>query len=160
MAVVLVVDDEKLQRDILKTILEDEGYEVYTASSGEEAFSLAGEFHPEVVLTDLKMEGMSGIALLESLSRDSFAPALIIMTAHGTISSAVEAIKKGAFDYLTKPLNKDSLLLTLRRAVERADLLRENLQLHRELYDRFRIEGIVGNSSRMKEFIFMPTVLK
>lgn len=153
MAVVLVVDDEKLQRDILKTILEDEGYEVYTASSGEEAFSLAGEFHPEVVLTDLKMEGMSGIALLESLSRDSFAPALIIMTAHGTISSAVEAIKKGAFDYLTKPLNKDSLLLTLRRAVERADLLRENLQLHRELYDRFRIEGIVGNSSRMKESI-------
>ncbi|MEW6109528.1 MAG: sigma-54 dependent transcriptional regulator [Nitrospirota bacterium] len=151
MAVVLIVDDEPLQRDILKTILDDEGFETYAASSGEEAVKIAKKYNPEVILSDLKMEGMDGIELLESIPKEPFTPTMIIMTAHGTISSAVEAIKKGAFDYLTKPLNKDSLLMTVRRAVERSGLLKENLQLQRELYDRFKIEGIIGNSSKMKE---------
>jgi len=153
MPVILVVDDEPLQRDILKTILDDEGYETHTAASGEEALTIFNKFHPEVMLTDLKMEGMDGIELIESVPKEPFEPSMIIMTAHGTISSAVEAIKKGAFDYLTKPLDKNSLILTVRRAVERAELLKENLQLHKELYDRFRIEGIVGKSIKMKEAI-------
>jgi DNA-binding NtrC family response regulator len=153
MPVVLVVDDEPLQREILKTILDDEGYETYTASSGEEALKIAKKFQADVILTDLRMEGMDGIELIESVPREAFEPSMIIMTAHGTISSAVEAMKKGAFDYLTKPLDKDSLILTVRRAAERAELLKENLQLHRELYDRFRIEGIVGKSPKMQEAI-------
>ena len=153
MPVILVVDDEPLQRDILKTILDDEGYETYTASSGEEALTLIGKFHPEVILTDLKMEGMDGIELIESVPREPFEPSMIIMTAHGTISSAVKAIQKGAFDYLTKPLDKNSLLLTVKRALERAELLQQNFQLRKELYDRFRIEGIVGKSEKMKEAI-------
>ncbi len=153
MAVVLVVDDEPLQREILKTILDDEGYETYAASSGEEALKLIKKFQPDVILTDLKMEEMDGIELIEAVPREPFEPSMIIMTAHGTISSAVEAMKKGAFDYLTKPLDKDSLILTVRRATERSELLKENLQLHRELYDRFRIEGIVGKSPRMQEAI-------
>ena len=153
MAVILVVDDEPLQRDILKTILDGEGYETHTAASGEEALTTITKFHPDVILTDLKMEGMDGIQLIEAVPREPFDPSMIIMTAHGTISSAVDAIKKGAFDYLTKPLDKDSMLMTVRRAVERAELLRENLQLHKELYDRFRIEGIVGTSPGMKEAV-------
>jgi two-component system response regulator AtoC len=153
MAVVLVVDDEPLQRDILKTILEDEGYETHTASSGEDALKVIGKFQPDVVLTDLKMEGMDGIELIESVPRDPFEPSCIIMTAHGTISSAVAAMKKGAFDYLTKPLDRDAVILTIRRGVERAELLKENLQLHKELYDRFRIEGIVGKTPKMLEVI-------
>jgi DNA-binding NtrC family response regulator len=153
MAVVLVVDDEPLQREILKTILDDEGYETYAASSGEEALKIIKKFQPDIILTDLKMEGMDGIELIEAIPREPFEPSMIIMTAHGTISSAVEAMKKGAFDYLTKPLDKDSLILTVRRARERSELLKENLQLHRELYDRFRIEGIVGKSPRMQEAI-------
>jgi len=153
MPVVLVVDDEPLQRDILKTILDDEGYETYTASSGEEALKVIGKYQPEVILTDLKMDGMSGIELIASVPREPFEPSMIIMTAHGTISSAVEAMRKGAFDYITKPLNKDSMLLTVQRAVERADLLKENLQLHKELYDRFKIEGIVGKSEKMREAV-------
>lgn len=153
MAVILVVDDEPLQRDILKTILDDEGYETHTAASGEEALKTISAFHPDVILTDLKMDGMDGIELIEAVPREPFDPSMIIMTAHGTISSAVEAIKKGAFDYLTKPLDKSSLLMTVRRAVERAELLKENLQLHKELYDRFRIEGLVGKSAGMKEAI-------
>jgi DNA-binding NtrC family response regulator len=153
MSVVLVVDDEPLQRDILKTILVDEGYETYTASSGEEALKVIKKYHPEVILSDLKMEGMDGIELIGSVPREPFEPSMIIMTAHGTISSAVEAIKKGATDYITKPLERDSLILTVRRAAERAELLKENLQLHRELYDRFRIEGIVGKSEKMRQAI-------
>lgn len=153
MPVILVVDDEPLQRDILNTILHDEGYETHTASSGEEALKIAEKFHPDVILTDLKLEGMDGIELIESVSKSMLEPTMIIMTAHGTISSAVEAIKKGAFDYLTKPLEKDSLLLTVRRAVERTELMKENRQLHNELYDRFRMEGIVGRSEKMQDAI-------
>jgi len=153
MPVILVVDDEPLQREILKTILDDSGYETYTAASGEEALRILREYKPDVLLTDLKMEGMDGIELIESISLDSYAPTMIIMTAHGTITSAVEAIKKGAFDYLTKPLNKDSLLLTIQRAVERSELMKENRQLHKELFDRFKMEGIVGKSEKMKEAI-------
>ena len=153
MAVILVVDDEPLQRDILKTILGDEGYEIYTAASGEEALTLAKKYNPDIILTDLKMEGMDGIELIESIPKGPVEPTMIIMTAHGTISSAVEAIKKGAFDYLTKPLNKDPLLFTVKRAVERAELLKENLQLQKALYDRFKMEGIVGKSDKMREAV-------
>ena len=153
MPVILVVDDEPLQREILKTILDDSGYETYTAASGEEALRILKKYNPDVLLTDLKMEGMDGIELIESIPQDAFTPTTLIMTAHGTITSAVEAIKKGAFDYLTKPLNKDSLLLTVQRAVERSELMKENRQLHKELFDRFRMEGIVGKSAKMKEAI-------
>jgi DNA-binding NtrC family response regulator len=152
-AIVLVVDDEPLQRDILKTILDDEGYETYTASSGEKGLEILKNLHPDVVLTDLKMEGMDGIKFIESLPKEPFELSVVIMTAYGTISSAVEAIKKGAFDYLTKPLDKDKLLLTVKRAAERSNLLKENLQLQRELYDKFSIAGIVGSSQKMKEAI-------
>lgn len=153
MAIVLVVDDEPLQRDILKTILEDGGYETYTASSGEEGLRIVKEFTPDVVLTDLKMERMDGIEFIGSIPREPFEPSVVIMTAYGTISSAVEAIKKGAFDYLTKPLDKDILLITVKRAVERVELLKENLQLQKALFDRFKIEGIIGSSIKMVEAV-------
>jgi len=152
-AIVLVVDDEPLQRDILKTILDDEGYETYTASSGEEGLRSVKEFNPDVVLTDLKMERMDGIEFIGSIPREPFEPSVVIMTAYGTISSAVEAIKKGAFDYLTKPLDKDVLLITVKRAVERVELLKENLQLQKALFDRFKIEGIIGSSIKMVEAV-------
>ncbi|MDH5769175.1 MAG: response regulator, partial [Nitrospirota bacterium] len=125
MSVVLVVDDEPLQREIVKTILDDEGYETYTASSGEEGLKIMKKFSPDVVLTDLKMEGMDGIEFIELIPKETYEPTMVIITAHGTISSAVEAIKKGAFDYLTKPLDRDTLLLTVKRAVERTSLLKE-----------------------------------
>lgn len=153
LAVVLVVDDEPLQRNILKTILDDEGHETHTASSGEEGLKIVKKFSPDVVLTDLKMEGMDGIEFIESIPREPFEPSVVVMTAYGTISSAVEAIRKGAFDYLTKPLNKDTLLLTVKRAVERSNLLKENIQLQRALYDRFSIEGIIGSSKKMQEAV-------
>jgi len=153
MPVILIVDDEPLQRDILKTILESEGYETRTAASGREALSIASDIHPDVILTDLMMEGMDGIELLDAIPKKPFEPSIIIITAHGTISSAVEAVRKGAFDYLTKPLDKDTLLLNVRRAVERASLLRENIQLQKELYRKFNIEGIIGKTPKMQRVI-------
>ncbi len=153
MAVILVVDDEPLQRDILKTILDDEGYETHTASSGESGLKIIREIKPDVVLTDLKMDGMDGIELMESLPNEPFEPTAIVMTAYGTISSAVEAIKKGAFDYLTKPLDKEVLLITIKRAVERVNLQKENLRLQKDLFGRFAIEGIIGSSAKMVEAV-------
>jgi DNA-binding NtrC family response regulator len=151
MSVILVVDDEPLQRDILKTILDDEGYETHTAASAEEGLKTLKKYLPDVILTDLKMEGMGGIEFIESARTDNTSGTFIVMTAHGTVSSAVDAMKKGAFDYLQKPLDKDHLLLTIKRAAEHASLLKENLQLQRELYERFRMEGIVGRSQKMQE---------
>lgn len=150
MAVIVVIDDEHRQRDILKTILEDEGYEVHTASSAEDGLKLINTLNPDVVITDLKMGKMSGMQLLDVLPEDSIKPSIIIMTAYGTISSAVEAMKKGAFDYLTKPLEKDAIVLTVKKAVERMELLKENIRLQDALFEKFKIEGIIGESKNMK----------
>lgn len=153
MSKILIVDDEPLQRDILKTILEEEGYDTYTASSGEEALKVINKIKPDVLLTDLKMEAMDGIELIESLPDKPFKIPSIVMTAYGTVQSAVEAMKKGAFDYLTKPLERDLLLLTVKRAAEKAELLKENLRLQEELFYRFRMDGIIGSSKKMREAI-------
>jgi len=152
-AVILVVDDEPLQRDILKTILDDEGYETYTVSSAEEGLKIIKQIRPDVVLTDLRMEGIDGIDFIDALPKEPFQPPAIMMTAYGTISSAVEAIQKGAFDYLTKPLDKDVLLITVRRAVEKTELLKENIQLQKALFERFQIEGIIGHSPGMMKAV-------
>lgn len=153
MAVIAVIDDEHRQRDILKTILEDEGYEVHTESSAEEGLKLVRQLNPDVVITDLKMGGMSGMQLLDALPDDSIKPAVIIMTAYGTISVAVEAIKKGAFDFLTKPLEKDVIVLTVKKAVERMHLVKENIRLQDALFEKFKMDGIIGGSKKMKEVI-------
>ena len=153
MAVILIVDDEPLQRDILKTILSDEGYETYSAASGEEALKLARTYEPDVVLSDLKMGKMDGIDLLEKLKGLKQAPTVLIMTAFGTIDSAVDAMKKGAFDYLTKPLDKEVVLLAIRRATERKELMQRNLELRKALNDMFSIQGIIGHSKAIKDVI-------
>jgi DNA-binding NtrC family response regulator len=153
MSVVIVIDDEQRQRNILKTILDEEGYEVHTAQSAEKGLALIRELSPDIVLTDLKMGGISGLQLLDHLPADIVKPAVILMTAYGTISSAVEAMKKGAFDYLTKPLEKDTILLTVKKADERMRLLKENISLKKELIDKFSIEGIVGSTTKMNEII-------
>lgn len=150
MSVIIVIDDEHRQRDILQTILEGEGYEVHTAPSAEDGIKLIKALNPDVVITDLKMGGMSGMQLLDAIPDDLIKPAVIIMTAYGTISSAVEAMKKGAFDYLTKPLEKDAIVLTVKKASERMELLKENIRLQDALFEKFKIEGIVGESKNMK----------
>lgn len=154
-SVVLVVDDEPLQRGILQTILDGEGYETLTAASGGEALAAIAKVPPDVVVSDLKMAGMDGIELLGALAKLPAKPPVIIVTAHGTIDSAVEAVKLGAFDYMTKPLDKQKILMAVRKACERNEILKENARLKRELYDRFRMEGIIARSPRMREIVDM-----
>jgi DNA-binding NtrC family response regulator len=118
---ILVVDDEKSQREILEMILSGEGYDVTTASSGEAAMKFARERRFDLVLTDLKMTGMDGIELLQHLIAQDSAIIVILLTAHGTIDSAKEALRRGAFDYLQKPYDKEALLATINRALGKLD---------------------------------------
>jgi DNA-binding NtrC family response regulator len=120
---ILVVDDEKSQREILEMILSAEGYDVTTAASGEAALKFARERRYDLVLTDLKMTGMDGIELLQQMLAQDSSIVVILLTAHGSIESAKEALRRGAFDYLQKPYDRDTLLETVKRALSRLDAL-------------------------------------
>src|SRR5437588_5451230 len=120
---ILVVDDEKSQREILEMILSGEGYDVTTAASGEAALRIARERRFDLALTDLKMTGMDGIELLQKLLAHDSSIIVILLTAHGSIDSAKEALRRGAFDYLEKPYDRMTLLDTIRRALGRLDAL-------------------------------------
>ncbi|MBA2504276.1 MAG: sigma-54-dependent Fis family transcriptional regulator [Pyrinomonadaceae bacterium] len=120
---ILVVDDEKSQREILEMILASEGYNITTASSGEAALKMLKERRFDLVLTDLKMTGMDGIELLGRLLAYDSSIIVILLTAHGSIDSAKEALRRGAFDYLEKPYDREALLTTLARAFSRLEAL-------------------------------------
>lgn len=148
---ILIVDDERGQRDILTTILKGAGYQVAALPGGREALTALEETAFDVILTDLKMQGMSGMELLEAVIDANPRQCVIMMTAHGTIDSAVGAMKKGAFDYLEKPLDRQDLLLTLQRAFDHLQLLRENEALTRKLAETRLIPDIIGDHPSMKE---------
>src|SRR5438270_922559 len=118
---ILVVDDEKPQRDILQEILTSAGYDVTSAASGEAAMKFAKDRSFDLALTDLKMTGMNGIELLQQLLALDSSIIVILLTAHGTIDSAKEALRRGAFDYLQKPFERDALLQTIKRALGTLD---------------------------------------
>ncbi len=120
---ILVVDDEKSQREILEMILSEEGYDVTTAASGEAALKFAKDRRFDLALTDLKMTGMDGIELLQHLLNFDSSIIVILLTAHGSIESAKEALRRGAFDYLEKPYDKAALLETINRALDRLDAI-------------------------------------
>jgi DNA-binding NtrC family response regulator len=149
-ASLLVVDDEKHQRESLQMILEDEGYAVTVASEGREALAKAAALRPEVVLTDLKMPGLSGMDVVKSLQEDALPPKVILITAHGSVERAREAHRLGAFDYMSKPVVADELLFRVERAVEAFRLAEKNLRLERRLKGD-GLEAIVGESAPMRE---------
>ncbi|MFA6054089.1 MAG: response regulator [Thermodesulfovibrionales bacterium] len=119
MAILLVVDDDPLQRNILKVILSDEGYETHVASSGDEALRIAKTLEPDVVLTDLWMGDMDGMELMKKLRSQVYTPEIIIMSAFGGILPIMEAVGKGECRYIEKPLEKDNILLSIKQALER-----------------------------------------
>ena len=148
---ILIVDDEKAQREIIHLILEKEGYKATSVNSGREALAILQDKEFDLILSDLKMAGMSGMELLQSVLINSPTQCIIIMTAHGTVDSAVEAIKKGAFDYLEKPLDRDDLLLTIHRAMDHIRLLKENQILHKQLADSVGPNELIGETPKLKE---------
>ncbi|MEZ4648545.1 MAG: sigma 54-interacting transcriptional regulator [Candidatus Eisenbacteria bacterium] len=131
--ILFVVDDEAAQREILVDILTDEGYEVHAFSSGAEALRALDAVVPGLVLTDLRMPEMDGLELLARVKERHADLPVLLMTAYGSVSSAVAAMKHGAFDYLQKPFEKDELVQRVRRVAERQSLVRENERLRREL---------------------------
>ena len=148
---VLVVDDEANARTALAEILRDEGYAVETAADGFKALGRFEEFEPDLILTDLKMPGMDGVELARKLRKDAPNIPVVVMTAFGAVETAVVAMREGAADYLTKPLNTDELLLVLERELERSRLRRETTQLRQQLSHRYRFESIVGSSPEMQQ---------
>jgi len=116
---ILIVDDEKSHVRYLTMILQGVGYDTAEASGVQEALCYAGKREFDLILTDLKMQGQSGLDLLEQVMADDPQQCVIMMTAHGTVDTAVGAMKRGSFDYLEKPLERENLLLTLKRAFER-----------------------------------------
>lgn len=133
MARILVVDDEATSIAIMKKVLEDAGHTVTSVSNGEMAMDKIREFKYDIMLTDFNMPGMNGIELTEAALRIESDLIVILITAFATIRSAVDAIRLGAFDYLTKPVNKEELLLSIQRGLERISLLNENLLLRQRL---------------------------
>jgi DNA-binding NtrC family response regulator len=148
---ILVVDDEKSQRDILTVILEGEGYTVETASNVAQALSLYRTRQTDLVLTDLSMPERDGLSLLDDLLKLDPEAHVVLITAYGTVGSAVQAMKRGAFDYLTKPLDREELLITTARAFEKIHLVKENRRLRQQLLESFSVESIIGHHPLMQE---------
>src|SRR5436190_20801104 len=135
---ILVVDDEANARTALAELLRDEGYTIETAADGFKALPKLEDFAPDLVLTDLRMPGMDGLELMRKAREDDPERAVIVMTAFGSVDSAVAAMRQGAADYLTKPINLDELVLVLDRALRRRRLRREAGQLRQRLSERHR----------------------
>jgi len=148
--VIHVIDDEPVIHDVLNQLLTSEGYEVESSSSGEEGLEKFSPQSTDVVLLDLLMPGMDGIEVLRRLRKIDPAAAVIIITAYGSVESAIDAMKIGALDYIQKPFKHDDLLLTIERAVERRRLQAENLRLKDELKQKFSFANIIGKSQAMK----------
>ncbi len=150
---ILVVDDEPAQRELVCGFLRKHGFDVAEAGGGKEAVARVKREPFDLVLTDQSMPDLSGIEVLEAVRSTSPETAVVIITAYGTIETAVSAVKAGAADYLTKPLNLDDLLHRVHRVGERQRLVAENRELREALAERHRVEGIIGESGRMQEVL-------
>jgi len=148
---ILVVDDEPEMRQLLRDILEEEHYRVMVASDGHDALNRMETEKFPVVLTDLRMKGMDGLALLDHVLRKHPESNLIMMTAFGTVESAVDAMKQGAFDYLTKPIKANELLVTVEKALREALLRQEVQHLRQQVSREYAFDQIIGRSKPMKE---------
>ncbi|MFB3852565.1 MAG: sigma-54-dependent transcriptional regulator [Vicinamibacterales bacterium] len=150
---VLVVDDEEAQRKVLAGFLAKRGFEVVQASRAVEALRAVSTRTVDLILTDLKMPGGTGIDLLDGVRQLNPEVPVIVMTAFGTIASAVDAMKRGAADYLTKPIDLDELEVLIGRTLERRALVAENRELRRQVETRYRLSGLETSNARMTEAI-------
>ncbi len=151
-ASVLIIDDEEIMRDILGTLLEREGYSVRLAASGQEGLDLAKSLPFDAVIVDVMMPGLDGLQVLDELKKHDEELPVLMVTAYASMESAIAAMKKGAFDYITKPFKNDEVLVVLQNAIERRQLVAENVVLKQNLQARYhKFSGIIGKSSRMKQ---------
>ncbi|MBL8148505.1 MAG: sigma-54-dependent Fis family transcriptional regulator [Blastocatellia bacterium] len=153
MSKILIVDDEARMRETLAIILDGQGYEVEQAGDGQQAIELLERDIFDLLITDLKMAPVSGIELLKKIKDRGFSLSVIMITAFGTIESAVEAMKLGACDYLTKPFQRDEILIKVRSAIEKQRLARRIELYEREFQGQYCVENIIGQSKEMQEVL-------
>jgi len=146
---VLVVDDEENIRLVVKSLLRKNGYEVGVADSGEAALGMVDSFGPDVILTDVRMPKMGGLDLLATLRAKQHPATVIVMSAYGNIDMALEAMKAGAYDYISKPFKPEELILVLRKAEERETLRRENRALKEQIKGKEQFQSILAKSPSM-----------
>ncbi|MEJ2200006.1 MAG: sigma-54 dependent transcriptional regulator [Desulfuromonadaceae bacterium] len=148
---ILVVDDEQGNREALTLLLQSAGYEVRSASSGEEALPLLQQYPFEIIITDLFLPGASGIDILKQVKTDFPYINVIVITGQASAETAVEAMKEGAFDYITKPFNFEKLKVQIAKAIEKSRLVAENLYLRQQLRGKYKFDNIIGNSNAMQQ---------
>ncbi len=151
METVLIVDDEKNYPPILSAVLEEEGFEALTAYSGEEALSILKNSDVDLVLTDMKMPSMDGIELLERIKEKDPELPVIMMTAHGTVEKAVEAMQKGAHNYILKPFDNERLIIYVNKAIQMYRVIKENRRLRETVESQYSFGNIIGKSSKMQD---------
>ncbi len=150
---ILIVDDEQAQRETLAGFLRGAGHRVHVAAGGEQALDLVGREAIDLVITDLRMPGLSGLDLLERVREQQPSVAVVVVTAYGTVANAVAAMKAGAADYLTKPIDLDELELVVGRVLERIELIRENARLRRRLEEARGSFRLLGRSPALQEVL-------
>jgi two-component system, NtrC family, response regulator PilR len=148
---ILIVDDEQSMRDFLSIMLKKEGYEVVSAENGNDALKAVQADIFDLVITDVKMPGMDGIGVLKAVKDVSPETVVIMITAYATAETAVEAMKLGAYDYITKPFKVDEIKLVIEKALEKRHLRKENILLKREMESRRGFENFIGNSEPMQK---------
>ncbi len=148
---ILIVDDEESMRHMLSLILKGEGYEARAVGLGREALDLADSQTFDFILLDVVMPEMDGLELLRALKEKGLGSTVIMMSGYASLDMAVEAMKRGAYDYVSKPFKPDEILLTLRKAEERENLRRENIRLRQEVRRDFSFENIIGKSEGMQK---------
>jgi len=152
---ILVVDDEPLIRKLLREILKKEGYEISLAEDGVTALEQIKKKNFEMIITDIRMPGISGIKLLEMVNQISPSTLVVAITAHGSIENAVEAMKKGAYDYITKPITPQQIKLIIQKASQHKNLLDENRYLREEINQKYHFEELIGKSPPIKSIYKM-----
>ena len=148
---VLVIDDEENLRHYLQMVLREAGFQVETAQDGEKALEKMQRHAWDIILCDIKMPKMDGMALLKAAKAKGLEGTIIMMSAYGTVDTAVEAMKIGAYDYVSKPFNADEIILTLKKAEERERLREENIRLRDEVQRDYDLENIVVQSKAMRK---------
>ena len=154
MAKILIIDDEAPIRASLREILEYEGYQVQEAENGLEGVRLAAKFSYDVVFCDIKMPEMDGMEVLDAFSEKQIKTCVVMISGHATVPTAVESLKKGAYDFIQKPLDLNRILLTVRHAMEQGELVKETERLNRKIQTE-RSTAIVGKSNEIREIVEM-----
>ena len=155
METILIVDDEKNYLLVLSAVLEEEGYEVLTAQGGHEALEIQKSSDLDLILTDMKMPAMDGIELLENIKTLDPDLPVIMMTAHGTIDKAVEAMQKGAYSYILKPFDNERLTIYVKKAVSLFQVVKENRQLRETVASQYRFGNFIGKSKPIRDVFEM-----